>query len=304
MQLFSQEIRVEAVSVLLLVTAVTSCFGQQENAANIDTNRLWEIERLVVELPNDSFGGLAALSAEEQRNWEAKRLAMQQERAMRIKAEIGIGPYLVALVDRYIAEPGRDGLPMILDAVAVRNDIPARELERYFAMADAITSGASTVPQPAADDFLVGITSVMTSHPSAKNEAMLMRMLRLRSDFTGVRLKLAAGKALASTGSQQALAEMQATAKWFEDFKEQTRGDALSNADAKLFDGYVSQLTVRYGLSTPSAWSSKVQNRQQETLKQSTHPRGEGGRSISWSVIVVLIVAATGLLWLLLKGRK
>ena len=45
---------------------MSSCFGQTPNAGNIDSNRLWEIEQLVVDLPNDSIGALVGMPEEEQ----------------------------------------------------------------------------------------------------------------------------------------------------------------------------------------------------------------------------------------------
>jgi hypothetical protein len=41
-----------------------------------------------------------------------------------------------------------------------------------------------------------------------------------------------------------------------------------------------------------------------EAKPTTSTPSGEPASSMPWSIIVVLIVAAIGLLWLLLKGRK
>jgi len=237
--------RTAAGAVLLIVNA-TFCFGQGEK---IDTNRLWEIERLVVNLPNDSFGGLAGLTQQELDAYRAKQLELKEARASRIKSEPGLAPYLIALADRYIAEPGRDGLPMIMESIASRDDIPAAELQRFFDKGKALLEGSATVAQPGFDDFLIGLASMIAAHPSPDNEAILVKMLQLRNIDSGMLIAVAAGKALATCGTLNARAEMEATAEWFSDFEiKQKRISGFG----RVFYGYVAQYQQRLNLSRTS----------------------------------------------------
>jgi hypothetical protein len=288
------------------VVIMSSCFGQTPNAGNIDSNRLWEIEQLVVDLPNDSIGALVGMPEEEQLKWKAKSVARQQERAARIASEPGLGPYLVALADRYVAEPGRDGLPMIFRAMSVRNDVPEQDLKRYFAHANAIITGTASSVQPLADDFLIGTASVMAAHPTPANEEMLLKMLDLRNDFTGVGIKLAAGEALATSGSRRALAPMEKTVKWFVDFAKKTGSGANQNhPDEVLFRSYIARFRTRI---TPTATTTQPQKAQPQpsdlTAIETPPTQIDSIDSTLWLIVALMAPAAAGLLWLLFRGGR
>ncbi len=204
-----------------------------------------EIERLVVGLPNDSFGALELLTQEQLKTYEITRDKSQIERINRIKHEAGLAPYLLALADKYIAQPGRDGLPMIFKAIASRDDIPQAKIKRFLDLASVVIAKPNTLPQPLSDDFLIGMTSVMAAHRSPENEAMLISILRLREDPTGILLKLSAGEALAVCGSTKVLPSMNETSQWFAEFVRKTEGRKSSVDDANMFDRYIEQLKKR-----------------------------------------------------------
>jgi hypothetical protein len=299
-------------SALLLDGVTQCCFAQGVDKPILDPNRLWEVERWVVVTPDDAIDGLAHLSDEERKVRIAKqKLDLQlreQSRLSRIVNEPGLGPYLVYLVHQYLGGPSRDGLPILLEAVAMRQDISQKDLERFFSLVKAILSDSKSVVQPTSDDFLVGMASVMAAHPSAENEAMLVKMLHLREDFTGVHLKIAAGKALALSGSPRVWGDMVRTSKWFDNFKDLTGGTELAVLRAALFNRYVSQLRDR--LSKSSGARTEM-----TTMPDTSLPREENvielsstvnaSKDISYRAVVAAIAAlGVSVMWILLKTRR
>lgn len=228
---------------IAVFAACSSTVAQNSSPSALDENRLWEVERLVVQLPSDSIGFLDTLTPAEAKKEEARRLAIEQTRMTRIRTEPGLAPYLVALADRYIKDASRDGLPMIFHAIALRSDIPATEIERFLSRTEGLLQIPGSIPQSTSDDLLVGMAQVLAAHPSERAEAILIKMLHLRDDFTGIRLKLAAGEAIAASHMQSALGDMQATARWFSDFSIRVKSKE-SATEARIFEGYVRRLQV------------------------------------------------------------
>ena len=279
-------------------------FGQALSpiSAAIDQNRLWEVEQLVVRLPNDSVGALESLNVAEKRAYQLKSAADEQARLIRIQTDADIAPYLIALADKYLAEESRDGLPMIMRAIATRKDIPPTEINRFITLAGELIENPSLKSAPILDDFLIGMTSVMAVHPSPTTEALLLKMLRMRNDFTGVVLKLSAGEALSICGSPDALAAMRVASTWFYEFAVEV-GDPTTVAQAREFEGYMRRVQDRDLKNKSPNFGASIWG---ESSKKSEHLEGDHDNKLIAPrfELVVLILITTFLLWLFLKNRK
>lgn len=286
---------------LTLCIAIASLAGVGAQSP-ADEIRLSEIEQLVVQLPNDSVGDSSPLSDEEAKAWEAKRTEMEHERQARIRSEPGLGPFLVILADRYLNQRNRDGLPMILRAMATRSDVSAADVNRFVERANEVVSGSHAIPQPYSDDFLVGMASVIAAHPSPASELLLRKMLRLRDDYTGVPLKLAAGEALAASGSSAALSDLGAASKWFTEFATKS-GDPIRLAQAKQLESYRTALASR---ETDSRFSGTngIQTQSTERLRKSPDSNSRLIHSRGIVIAVLMAFVAMGAAWFLLKRRS
>lgn len=145
---------------------------------------------------------------------------------------------------------------------------------------------------------------LIANYPSADNEALLIRFLSERkhwrdSDYTDI-----AAESLSRIGTPnalQALREYAARAKPPEGY--QSRGyDAAVEAEKQIL------ARSSAGTNNTPPKSSAINATASKPAKSSSElaatPSEEPTSSTPWSVVAVLIVAASGLLWLLLKGRK
>jgi hypothetical protein len=250
--------------ILVAIASLNSfaLFGQalSPTSAAIDQNRLWEVEQLVVKLPNDSFGGLESLNVAEKRAFQLKSDADEQARLIRIQTDADIAPYLIALADKYLTEEGRDGLPMIMRAIATRKDIPPAEINRFITLAGELIGNPNLKSAPTVEDFLIGMTSVMAVHPSPTTEALLLKMLRMRNDFTGVALKLSAGEALSICGSPDALDAMRVASKWLNEFAVEV-GDPNTVAQAREFEDYMRRVQDRDLKNKSSNFGAEIEGK-------------------------------------------
>lgn len=279
-------------------------FGQALSSisAAIDQNRLWEVERLVISLPNDSVGALESLNVAEKKAYQLKSAAEEQARLIRIQTDADIAPYLIALADKYLTEESRDGLPIIMRAIASRNDIPPTEVDRFITLAGKLIENPNLKSAPIVEDFLIGMTSVMAVHPSPTTEALLLQMLRMRNDFTGVALKLSAGEALSIGGSPDALDAMRVASKWLNEFAVEV-GDPTTVAQAREFEDYMQRVQDRDLKNKSPNFGAPIGG---ESSEKSEHLEGDhDNRLIAHRLeLVVLILITTFLLWLFLKNRK
>lgn len=145
---------------------------------------------------------------------------------------------------------------------------------------------------------------VIGQYPSDENEALLIRFLSERkhwrdSDYTDV-----AAEGLSRIGTPkalQALREYAARAKPPEGY--QSRGyDAAVEAEKQI----LARSSAGTNSTPPksSAINATASKPAKSSSEQAATPNEEPTSSTPWSVVAVLIVAASGLLWMLLKNRK
>lgn len=196
---------------------------------------------MVVQIPNDSYGALHGLPADEIEKINRQMEARERERLHRIRSEKDLGPYIVAIADRYLFVTGMDGIPSIFRAMAMRSDIPQADIQRYTQLAEKVLDDPTHLPHPTGEDLVVGIAPLLVAHPSEQGINILRKMLRTQDEDKATRFKMIAGKAVSEAGLSSLLPEMRAAAEWLHDI-DAKYNDEYTKVYCQEFDGYIRKL--------------------------------------------------------------
>lgn len=286
----------------VFLTFASHIFAEATQSPPLDQKRLWEAEKLVVQVPNDSYGALHGLPPEEIKKTQEQLLAREQERLHRIRNEKDLGRYVVALADRYLSIPGADGIPSIFHAMSMRADIPPSDIERFTQLAGEVLRDPQYLPHPTGEDLVVGIAPVLAAHPSVQNMDMLVKMLHSGNDYTAIRFKMAAGKAIAEAGLTSALEDMRTAAQWLRDLGIKAKSNDTQKY-GQMFDGYIRQLeSSKASLQSPDtkvSHSSATDHPNEPVKEEEPSPE-----TTSWLAWLILSGAGAALLFLLLQKRR
>lgn len=203
---------------------------------------------MVVELPSDFIGEPSPDDRQKLEAWRREKAVRDEVRIKRIRDEPGLARYLVALADKQISDGEWEGLAQIMSAIAVRSDIGAADIQRYIDKTKELLDFPSDRPQPLRDNFLLGMTDVMKTHPSAENEDLLIKIVYLYDDYRGVNLKVAAGGVLAINGTSKALPALEYAASWCERFVTTSGEPTIWKSAADSLVGNVASLRKKLGV--------------------------------------------------------
>jgi hypothetical protein len=145
---------------------------------------------------------------------------------------------------------------------------------------------------------------LIADYPSADNEALLIRFLSERKDWRDSDYTDVAADGLGRIGTPnalQALREYAARAKPPAGYESRAYNAAIE-AEKQIMAR--SSAGTNSGQPQSSTINGTASKENKATNDQAATPSEEPASSTPWSVIVVLIVAAIGLLWLLVKKRK
>lgn len=289
----------------LMLCLSLKVFSQISPTPTIDEDILREVERAVVVYPTDVAA--SPLSQTEREFWEKARATRERERLQRIQNQVGLAPYLVALADGYLAREETEGLHSIMQAIALRRDIPPQDLSRFVQMTRDLLCQPNVLEKAVHGDFLAGMAAVIAAHPPLDGEGILIQMLQYRDDYTGVPLKLAAAKELAQTGTRRALPAMEQSSKWLQQFA--LAADPLRLKQATQMDEQVKAMRSRlFEVATlPASPSTSIGSPDPSisnttaSLSDSPDPKTEG---LEWLGGALVGSAAIGLLILFFRKRR
>lgn len=204
----------------------------------------------------DPFAGpplsLAAAAAEAAAEAEATKLNQIQE-MMRLWGDEGmidedrmkkrlkmiqtypeLGKWLAKVADRMIEQRSPE-IADVLDAIALRTDVPPEATARYFELTKRIIEGktAKDIKDGFEQEYLSGIADVLAAHLSPENEDLLIALLHMGT-------KGHAYRALGRVGTIRALPAMQKYADDYERYaKTQDNGSVtewLKDIKASLME--------------------------------------------------------------------
>ena len=231
------------------------------------------------------------------------RYQINQEEIMKMSQVPGVAPALIELASKLIDE-GQDfeHVYFVLDAIRWRNDLTEPQ-QAWFRAIMVPLIGQDQGPM--ADVIKEIGLYTLSAYPSSENEELLIKFLADRSgDDNPFGYSFISAKSLAKIGTSKAIQPLR-------DYAERIKpppGQDLDHYDTAI--EALAQILARSSagtINTPPK-SSSINGTASKSAKSSSDqaapPSEEPTSSTSWSVLVVLIVAATGLLWLLVKNRK
>jgi hypothetical protein len=147
--------------------------------------------------------------------------------------------------------------------------------------------------------------ATLAEYPTPQNEELMIKFLADRKgDDNPFGYSFISAKSLATFGTSKAIQPLLDYAERIKPPPGQnldhydTATDAVAKIRARSSTGTINtppKLNATNGTASKSAKSSS---------DQAATPSGEPASTVPWSIIVVLIVSACGLLWLLVKKRK
>ncbi|MFZ2280348.1 MAG: hypothetical protein WAW39_21295, partial [Prosthecobacter sp.] len=169
-------------------------------------------------------GRLAGIEIRMMRSGEEGRLSDEElkPRTKLIETSPDLGPYLVEIADRMIAQKS-DYVHHIFDAIAQRKDIDPKAIERYVALTEKILAQVKSSAEldRAQRSILYGMNDVLAAHPSAAGERLLIRMQQI--GLGGL-----VAESLAKIGGPQALTALQQEVSEYEELvKSDPENEAL-----------------------------------------------------------------------------
>jgi hypothetical protein len=258
---------------LLLILGITSAFA--EVYPNFDD----PLERLVYGAPNHTW------TQEQVRNWQQSIADYPGAKAQLF--ELFERDYNLAKDWELVGRP--------LMALTLRSDLKSEDLDRIEK--EMIVAAGQQKRSQLGSSLLSSGIPLLVLHPTPKRESLVVRLAR-DEDWSVV---LTALRGLITMGSKEAKTEIEnAVTRRRIPGKDQSLDWILSEVTTLLssFEASGSK-----GVNPPPALQPPAPKKAQEAKPHPTTPSEEPS-STPWSIIVVLIVAATGLLWLLVKNRK
>jgi hypothetical protein len=219
-------------------------------------------------------------------------------RQQKLQSRVDIKPDLFALVDEAYDKEDWERLGPPLLALRLRSDLSPEELSR---LVDPLTENQErTGPlDMMTKAFVCGALPVLKHYPSAEHEKLVLSYLA-RDDTL---IQENAINTLAEIGTGQSLPALK-------ELSEKLRpAPGNKNRYYEAAVDAVAQIEARIkavSLKPAEVYEPRVAGGVAESVEvsETTDARPESKNAIVWWVLVVLIVAATGLLWLLVKKRK
>lgn len=212
----------------------------------------------------------------------------------------GLTPALMELANRFESEQEWDGFTRAWGLIAQRTDATAGEQSFVRNKLDELFNRNA---DPGGSAFKLSGLSFLGLYPSNEHEQFLIRYL---SDTNGDRGGDPTDVAAESLGKIGTAASIESLRAYADKHKPPPGGKSryYDTAVAAL-DQINARIEAASRSTTPSASNAAQQQRPSKSGKtQAEPPSEEPASSTPWSIIVVLIVAVTGLLWLLVKKRK
>ena len=217
----------------------------------------------------------------------------------------GVAPHLVQILTNILDKPGDfEHLHKVFQVLRGVKTIPDDQMavirERMTAfLGEPVESGLPYILR------LQGIY-LLAEHPSPENEALIIRFLNEPPPPNGTDYSFIAADALGMSGGLTAQAALEAYQRTHP--QRPDVADKCADYAAKSIE----RIRVRLSATNPNQTSS-TQN-PPPSLQPQSPKKTPGAMPVAaseeptsqtpWSIIIILIVAAIGLLWLLVKNRK
>ena len=245
--------------------------------------------KALVEAPKD----LRFIFAEWNLMTPTERTAWQ----IQLRQTPNIGGRLCELLWAYYREGNDTGIGATIGALMFRDDISPDQIKKITdEMRRLAGMNISDVQKVGVRNLLYGVR-ILERYPSPEHEELAL--LLLNSEDTVVQSN--AATTLGRIGTERSREPMRKHYDPFRYIKTDPPHDGAQSFEAEQM--LLTRLASKSGAAAPAFVPATSKNLLPVTDTSSPISE-ESFSSTPWSVIVVLIVAATGLLWLLLKGRK
>ena len=214
---------------------------------------------------------------------------------IRIRNEPDITPYLLEMLAwNHKHQDNIETVGLASLALKQRSDLTPQQL-RQLAETFSTSHKRRGLERSQFDQNVLGGIGILANYPSAEHEKLLIDFLDDPDDV----VKLQAVTGLDKLGSIAALPKLKEQLASFR------TGSIVANELKLALESSVATLSKSPRMQVPSASTKASANSKQPTDEgASSFPSSEQAESPSWGIFVVMIAAAIGLLWLLVKNRK
>jgi hypothetical protein len=275
----------------------------------IDPSRLAYVERLILK-PSDIVPWDSDLNNNDEVARERKRLSEVELKRMReIKSSADLKPYLFFLLDQYYAKDKSPDVAQVLSAVGLRDDLTEAEMTPIKNEIRAIIKSPHDSYNALNNFYLIGAAQVLGAKKSQENEDLALAILNRARDPSYPGLIVMPAEALSRIGTPRSIPSIESAINWLQEVADKTNDESSRQAAFRVRRS-LKALKKNTGVSETSiiGVSDGMQDLSPPeitvTSPESSQPPSENTASTPWSVVVVLIAAALGLLWLMLKNRK
>lgn len=277
----------------------------------IDPARLAYIERLVMK-PSDIVPWDSDLNSSDEIARERKRLYDAESRRINeIKSSADFKPYLFFLLDRYYAKDKSPDVAQVLSAVGMRDDLTEAETDPIKNEIRSIIKNPHDTYNALSNFYLIGAAQVLGTQKSQENEDLALAILNRARDPSYPGLIVMPAEALSRIGTARSIPPIESAIEWLQEMADTTNDEASRQAAFRVrrsLNALKQSIGISDNLSTSLEHGVQVSSPPALTgmspEAKPTTPSGERASSTPWSIIVVLIVAGCGLLWLVLKRRS
>lgn len=208
-----------------------------------------------------------------------------------------IGGRLCDLLWEFYLEGSDEGIGWIIGALMARDDIPPTQLKRITdEMRRLASMSISDVQKMGVRNLLYGVR-ILERYPSPEHEELAI--LLLNSEDTVVRSN--AATTLGRIGTERSREPMRKHYDPFRYIKTDPPHHGAQSFEAEQM--LLARLAAKSGAAAPT-FVPTTSKKSLPATDTSSPISEESFSSTPWSVVGVLILASTGLLWLLVKKRK
>lgn len=213
----------------------------------------------------------------------------------KIRNEPGITHYLIEMLTwNHLHRDNVETVGFAALALKQRTDLTLQQLKHLV----ATFRGLHNMALGTRTDFDANVMSgigILANYPSVEHEKLLIDFLDDPDDV----VKLQAVRGLHKLGSIAALPKLKEQLASFR------TGSIVANELKSALESSVAALSKSPRMQVPSSSSKASANSEEPTEEgPSNDPTSEQAEPPSWGIFVVMIAAALGLLWLLMKNRK
>ncbi len=207
---------------ILSIQLVAAALGEAagDGGRPLDPKMLDYVENIVVSYPDDSS---VDIDINKIGKIEYDRIINQrkidwQNRMNEIRNASGIKPYLFALLDKNYKSIQSEGIPSIMNAIAIREDINEEDIKIISSEILNILGKSYDASDFVANDYMQEGIKVLSRKRSPEHEDIAIQVLNRCDDLNCMQMKAEAAKTLAIIGSSKSLPHLLAASRWVERF--------------------------------------------------------------------------------------